>query len=343
MLSGVLVIALAFVALLLPVPYVALTPGPAFNTLGSVGGKPIIQIHGRTTYPNPKPGTLDMVTVDETVPSYRIDLLGALDDWWSKDALIVPRDTVYPPGQSNTQSNEEDLAQFEGSQDAATVAALTQLGIKPSATLTVVESVDESAPAARKLVPGDVINAINGTRIASPDQAVKVVGALKPGAHVVFDISRGGVSKTVSITAAAAPGGGPSHAYVGFSPGTKHQFPVTVSFQLANVGGPSAGLMFTLAIIQKLSPASLSGGRDIAGTGTMADNGTVGPIGGIQMKTITARDAGAEYFFTPAANCAAAEQNTPKGLTLIKVNTLKDALNALQVIRTGAGKLPSCG
>lgn len=340
MLSGALVVVLAFVALMFPVPYVALTPGPSFNTLGSVDGKQVIEVHGRKTYPTP--GHLNMVTVDETVPSYHIDLLGALEDWWSNDALIVPRDTVYPPGQSNTQSNAEDLAQFESSQDAATVAALTQLGIKPSKTLTVVESVDESAPAAHKLQPGDVINTIDGTTISSPDQAVKIVGGLKPGADVVFGITRGSTSKTISIVAATSSGSGAKHAYVGFSPGVKHQFPVTVSFQLANVGGPSAGLMFTLGIIQKLTPYDLTGGHFVAGTGTMADNGSVGPIGGIQMKTITARRAGASYFFTPSDNCSAAEQHTPKGLTLIKVNTLKDALNALQVIRTGHGTLPTC-
>src|SRR5690606_27735006 len=117
----------------------------------------------------------------------------------------------------------------------------------------------------------------------------------------------------------------------------------SIDIKLADVGGPSAGLMFALGIYDKLTPGSLTGGRFVAGTGTIDDNGKVGPIGGIQMKTVGARDKGAEFFLTPADNCATAVKDVPDGLTLVEVKTLEDALGALEDIRAGdTADLPTC-
>ncbi|MGX4689929.1 S16 family serine protease [Streptomyces sp. JNUCC 63] len=136
---------------------------------------------------------------------------------------------------------------------------------------------------------------------------------------------------------------GAKRAIVGISAGTDHTFPFTIDIKLADVGGPSAGLMFALGIYDKLTPGSLTGGKFVAGTGTIDDNGKVGPIGGIEMKTVGARDRGARYFLTPADNCASAVKDTPSGLTLVKVNTMGDALAALRDIRTGnTADLPKC-
>lgn len=116
-----------------------------------------------------------------------------------------------------------------------------------------------------------------------------------------------------------------------------------MDIELADVGGPSAGLMFSLGLIDKLSPEDLTGGAFVAGTGTIDDAGTVGPIGGVTMKTIAARDAGAEFFLTPKDNCAAAAADKPGGLTLIEVADLQGALDALESIRTGdTAALPQC-
>lgn len=101
--------------------------------------------------------------------------------------------------------------------------------------------------------------------------------------------------------------------------------------------------MFALGIYDKLTPGSLTGGSFVAGTGTIDDEGKVGPIGGIEMKTVGARDKGAEYFLTPADNCASAAKDTPDGLTLVKVGTIDDALDALKDIRSGdTADLPTC-
>jgi PDZ domain-containing protein len=144
----------------------------------------------------------------------------------------------------------------------------------------------------------------------------------------------------VAVTTGKASDG---RAIVGILPGTDHTYPFTIDIGLQDVGGPSAGLMFSLGIIDKLTPTDLTGGRFVAGTGTIGDDGTVGPIGGIQMKLIAARDKGAQYFFTPSENCPEAVQGTPSGLTLVKVDNLAGALKALDSIRAGRNAaLPAC-
>ncbi|GDY85856.1 hypothetical protein SAVCW2_50550 [Streptomyces avermitilis] len=150
-------------------------------------------------------------------------------------------------------------------------------------------------------------------------------------------------TKKVTITTAKSDDTGAPRAIVGISAGTDHTFPFTVDIKLADVGGPSAGLMFALGIVDKLTPDDLTGGKFVAGTGTIDDDGKVGPIGGIEMKTVGAREKGAQYFLTPKDNCAAAAKDTPEGLTLVKVNTIDDALDALKDIRTGkTADLPKC-
>lgn len=135
----------------------------------------------------------------------------------------------------------------------------------------------------------------------------------------------------------------PKVAMVGIKAGTDHTYPFTIDIKLADVGGPSAGLMFALGIVDKLTPGDLTGGKFVAGTGTIEDNGKVGPIGGIEMKTVGARDKGAEYFLTPKDNCASAASDVPDGLTLVKVNTIKDAVESLKAISKGdTADLPKC-
>ncbi|WP_338400166.1 S16 family serine protease, partial [Streptomyces graminilatus] len=184
----------------------------------------------------------------------------------------------------------------------------------------------------------------------------KLVTKHKAGEKVVFTIvpaaeqaaaekAHRAATKTqdITVTTTKSADDGAERAIVGISAGTDHTFPFTVDIKLADVGGPSAGLMFALGIYDKLTPGSLTGGKFVAGTGTIDDDGKVGPIGGIELKTVGARDKGAQYFLTPADNCAAAAKDTPDGLTLVKVGTIGDALNALKDIRSGdTGDLPKC-
>lgn len=338
--SGTLLAGFAAGALFQPVPYAELTPGPTFDVLGTqdgtANGTPLISISGRQTFPTT--GQLRMVTVGVSEESYQMPLGEALAGWLSTDEAIVPKDTIYPSGQTQQQSDAENTEEMTDSQDSAITAALGALGIKPTGSEVVIADVGDGSPAAGKLQSGDVIDAVDGTAIPGGNtgmtQVTNVIQKLTPGSQVTFEITRD--DKKQTITTGTQDSGG--KAAVGIAIESENVFPFDVDIQLNNVGGPSAGMMFALGIIDKLTATNLTGGRIIAGTGTIDAQGNVGAIGGIQMKTIGARDAGATVFLAPASNCAEAKANQPAGLELVKVNTLQDALNALADIR--AGKTP---
>jgi len=332
--SGTLLAGFAAGALFQPVPYAELTPGPTFNVLGSQDGTQLITITGRKTYPTT--GELRMVTVGVSEESYNMPLGEAIAGWLSSDEAIVPKGTIYPAGQTQQQSDAQNTQEMTDSQDTAITAALAALDIKPTGSEVVIASVNDGSPAAGKLEAGDAIDAVDGTAISGGgttgmDAVTSVIQKLTPGAQVTFVVTRDG--KKQSITTGTQNSGG--KAEVGISIESENVFPFSVDIQLNNVGGPSAGMMFALGIIDKITDTNLTGGRIVAGTGTIDASGNVGAIGGIQMKTIGARDAGATVFLAPASNCAEAKANQPAGLELVKVNTLKDALNALTDIREG--------
>ncbi|WP_037573056.1 YlbL family protein [Phaeacidiphilus oryzae] len=341
--STFLLIGLLAAAFLLPVPYSEMSPGPTYNTLGEQNGKPVIQVSGGPrTYDTS--GHLNMTTVQVSTADFRMNLAEMLVGWVSRDTDVVPKATLYPDNQTEQQSEQMNAEEFASSTDTATAAALTQLGYKVGSEV-VVGTVVEGAPAQGRLHAGDVITAVDGTAVTDPDKVAPLVVRHKPGQDVVFTVVPNGkpasAAKRVPVPTVKSPQTG--KAMVGIVPSTEHTFPFKVDINLAEVGGPSAGLMFSLGIIDKLQPTDLTGGRFVAGTGTMDADGKVGPIGGISMKTIAARNAGARYFFTPSANCAEAAANTPAGLRLIKVDTLKQALDDLARIRSGrTSELPAC-
>ncbi|WP_432095047.1 YlbL family protein [Streptomyces sp. bgisy100] len=353
MLASILtLIALLCAGVLIPVPYSEMSPGPTVNTLGEHGGEPVLQVSGHKTYP--ASGNLNMTTVRVTGADYRMNLFEAVYGWLSHDNAVVPHNTLYPDGQTAEQANQENAEEFSQSQESAKVAALRQLGIPVSARV-VVGSVVKGSPAQGRLHAGDVIKAVDGKRIEAPGDVAKVVTRHEPGEKVEFTIvpakaaaaaEKAGKpeprsTRTVTVPTKKAPGD--DRAIVGIQAGTDHTFPFEVDIKLADVGGPSAGLMFALGIVDKLTPGDLTGGKFVAGTGTIEDDGTVGPIGGIEMKTVGARGKGARYFLTPQDNCAAAARDVPAGLTLVKVDTIRDAVKSLEKIRKGdTGALPEC-
>lgn len=351
--STLMLIALLCAGVFLPVPYAEMSPGPTVNTLSDHDGEPVLQISGRRTYPTD--GNLNMTTVRVTSPDYRMNLVEAVYGWLAHDDKIVPHDTLYPNGKTEEQSSQENAEEFSQSQESAKVAALKELGI-PVRSWVIVSTVVKGTPAQGRLHAGDVIKAVDGTAVKEPADVAKLVTRHKPGQDVVFKIvpakdqaaaekahRTATATKDVTITTAQSDDGGAKRAVVGISAGTDHTFPFTIDIKLADVGGPSAGLMFALGIYDKLTPGSLTGGKFVAGTGTIDDDGKVGPIGGVELKTIGARDKGARYFLTPADNCAAAAQDPPSGLTLVKVGTIGDALGALKDIRSGkTADLPTC-
>ncbi|MFI1957283.1 PDZ domain-containing protein [Streptomyces althioticus] len=351
--STLMLIALLCAGVFIPVPYAEMSPGPTVNTLGEHDGEPVLQIAGHKTYPTD--GHLNMTTVRVTSADYRMNLVEAVYGWLAHDTKVVPHDTLYPDGKTEEESTQENAEEFSQSQESAKVAALKELDI-PVESWVIVSTVVKDAPAEGKLHAGDVIKAVDGEPVKEPSDVADLVTEHRPGEDVVFTIvpakeqaaaekeKRTAVkTEKVTITTQASDDAGEKRAVVGISAGTDHTFPFTVDIKLADVGGPSAGLMFALGIYDKLTPGSLTGGSFVAGTGTIDDEGKVGPIGGIEMKTVGARDKGAEYFLTPADNCAAAAKDTPDGLTLVKVGTIDDALDALKDIRAGdTADLPTC-
>lgn len=351
--STLMLIALLCIGVLYPVPYSEMSPGPTVNTLGDHDGEPVLQIAGRRTYPTD--GHLNMTTVRVTSADYKMNLVEAIYGWLAHDTKVVPHDTLYPDGKTEQQSTQENAEEFSQSQESAKVAALKELHI-PVRSWVIVSTVVKGTPAEGRLHAGDVIKAVDGTPVKQPGDVAKLVTKHRAGQKVVFTIvpakeqaaaekehRTATATKDVTITTASSADSGRKRAIVGISAGTDHTFPFTIDIKLADVGGPSAGLMFALGIYDKLTPGSLTGGKFVAGTGTIDDDGKVGPIGGVEMKTVGARDKGAQYFLTPADNCAAAAKDTPDGLTLVKVKTIGDALAALKDISSGrTADLPKC-
>ncbi|KUO17033.1 YlbL family protein [Streptomyces dysideae] len=351
--STLMLIALLCAGVFIPVPYSEMSPGPTVNTLGDHDGEPVLQISGRKTYPTT--GHLNMTTVRVTSADYKMNLVEAVYGWLAHDNKVVPHDTLYPDGKTEEQSTQENAEEFSQSQESAKVAALKELKI-PVKSGVIVSTVVKGTPSEGKLHAGDVVKAVDGTAVKEPSDVAELVTKHKPGEDVVFTIvpakeqaaaekEKRTATKTEDITITTAPSddSGEKRAIVGISAGTDHTFPFTIDIKLADVGGPSAGLMFALGLYDKLTPGDLTGGTFVAGTGTIDDNGKVGPIGGIEMKTVGARGKGAQYFLTPADNCPAAAKDTPKGLTLVKVGTMDDALGALKDIRAGdTADLPKC-
>ena len=336
--AGVLVA--AAVAAFAPVPYVILSPGPTLNTLGKLpGGRPLIEISGHPTYP--VNGHLNMVTVSyQGGPQDKLNVFAALRAWLTPHEAVVPEVELFGPGQTQRQVTKQDTLQMTSSEQTATAAALCELGI-PFTTVDTVAAVARGYPADGVLHRGDVIKAVDGTPVSCRRGTASLIRARAPGAPVTLTVVRasGGhpVTRHVRLTTTGVQG----HAVVGISVAESYVFPFSVQIRVGDIGGPSAGLMFALGIIDKLTPDNLTSGKFIAGTGEIAVNGAVGPIGGIQQKMAGARQAGATVFLTPAANCPDTAGAVPAGMRLVRVSTLAGAVRALNALAAGA-QVPSC-
>jgi Lon-like protease len=325
------------VSVLVPVPYVILGPGPTLNTLGrDSSGKPLITISGRASYP--VSGHLNMVTVSyQGCQGDRFNIFTALVAWLNPHQAVVPESEICPAGQTQKQTQQQDTQEMTSSQQTATAAALTELHIPYSAQLVVAQA-DKGMPASGVLKAGDVITAVNGKPVTSQAGLTSMITSHPAGATLTVSITRNGQSKQVKVGTREAGG----HPVMGVEITGRYKFPFGVRISVGDIGGPSAGLMFALGIIDKLTKADLTGGKFIAGTGEIEASGKVDAIGGIQQKMIGARNAGATVFLTPAANCADAKGAVPAGLRVVKVSTLAQAVSYLQALKTGGPVPPSC-
>jgi len=312
------------------VPYVALTPGPTWNTLGTDHNKDVIQISGGDV--STSKGQLRMVTVGV---QDHITLWEAIQGWLSGDDAVVPREVIYPPDESQQQVDQENQKEFASSQNAAITAALRELGYPVK---VVVKDVPAGSPSTGKLQKGDQLSTVDGQPVTSGQKLTTLIRGKPVGSTLTIGYRRDGAAGTTTVSTVAGQDKTPR---VGIQIDEEQPNPYKITISLDNVVGPSAGLMFSLGIIDKLKPQDLTSGIAVAGTGTIDGDGNVGAIGGIPQKMRGARRDGATVFLAPAANCKEAVANAVPGLKLVKVGTLAEALSALQTLGNG-GTPPLC-
>lgn len=346
--SVLVAFALTLVLALAPAPFVIEIPGPVYNTLGTdqrVGddtsddAKQLISIPDEKTYPTS--GSLDLLTVSVVGnPDQRPTWFDIVSSWFQPSRAVIPIDSVFPPGTTTEQSNAENAALMVDSQQDAVAAALNELGYDfPQAI--VVKQLITGTPAAESLKEGDEIVSVNGTDVTSVQALRDAIAKNGTDTPAQIGIVRDGAASTVAITPTESAG----RAVLGIGAGMDYTFPFEVKIQLDDVGGPSAGQMFALGIIDKLTPGELTGGKRIAGTGTIDNAGNIGAIGGIRQKMYAARDTGgAAYFLAPASNCDEVTGHIPSGLKVFAVKTLADSLKVLKAVSSGGSTadLPTC-
>ncbi|CAI3801312.1 putative protein YlbL [Pseudarthrobacter sp. MM222] len=336
--SGLLALGLGITAVSLPVPYVVESPGPTFNTLGDDSGKPVISITGHENFP--ATGNLDLTTVYvDGGPNGPVSVFEAFSAWLDGTKAVYPEELVFPKGVTKEQSQQESAVAMTTSQENAVASALKELNI-PFEQKMQVAGLPEDSASSGKLQEGDVLVAINDKPITALS-VVQAELAAGNGAPVTVAVDRAGTRIPVAITPAKAATG---RFILGVMLQYKFTFPFEVKISLEKVGGPSAGMMFALGIVDRVTPGDLTGGKHIAGTGTITPDGAVGPIGGVAQKMYGARSGGATLFLAPAANCDEVTGHIPAGLQVVKVENLAEARKAVELAASGADTsgLPAC-
>ena len=357
LISTATTVGLLALALLLPVPFVKVSPGPTFNVIGTDDGRDVIDIQGARTYP--VTGALDMTTVLESGgPRGGLTFVNALTAWFSPTDVVVPRELLFPDDVTGEQVRQRQAVLFSTSGSNAVAAALDFLDL-PVGTAIVVNAVYGDTPADGVLEVRDEIIAINGEPVTMTSEVVDAVRSQPIGTEFEITVRRAKAPSesdgagsadgagdteiaetTVRITSADKPDA-PGTAFIGIGVGELYAADFPITFTLEDVGGPSAGLMFAMGIVDKLTPVDLTGGEHVAGTGTINPTGQVGPIGGIRQKLAGAREAGASLFLVPADNCAETAGHVPDGLTVTPVTTLSEAVAAVEGFVAGTA-LPAC-
>ena len=329
--GSVLLVIFGLLGAAVPVPYVAQIPGPLYDTLGEQDGRPLITLRGREA--DEASGGLDITTIEVT--GRGVSLVQAVRGWFDDEVVVVPEETVYPPDRSVEETRQANREAFLTSEEAATSAALDHLGYPVK---VVVRGLAEDSPSAEALQEGDAVEAVDGRSTPDLETLTDVLTGIPAGTEVEVEYSRLGETGTVTVTTAQAPDRDGS--LLGISVREMPSAPFDVDIEIDRVGGPSAGLMLTLGIIELAEEEDLTGGAVVAGTGTIDEQGTVGRIGGIQLKAVTVEESGADLFLVPADNCAELLASGEPAVPTAKVATLDDALAALDDLRAGRTPAP---
>lgn len=336
--AALLVVALIVAVFTVPVNVVIEAPGPTWNVLdnGSSSSEDVLKVSGTETYPTE--GALRMTTVSVSgCPGYPVTTADLIAAWFSADKRIVDRNEVCPQDQSAEQVEETGKAQMTASQDSAVIAALVETGKAGAMHLTVTEVTEQQT--STKVQPGDVLETITPeggqtTTITSFSQLRELMTTIAEGTRVTLGVRRGDQQMAAALTT-IAPQEGTTGSLLGLSLKISVDSQVDATFGLSDVGGPSAGMMFALGVVDEITPGALTGGKDISGTGTIDINGQVGPIGGIQQKMAGARKAGSTFFLAPTSNCNEVKGHEPEGMKVFAVGTLHEAVTATKAIASG--------
>lgn len=335
--AGAVVLTVALTAT--PAPYVIEQPGPTFDTLGTVSFSvpdsdqrekvSLISIDGTQTYPTT--GKLNMLTVSVVgapgaLPSWGDIILA----WFDTSKAVLPVDAVFPPDVTEAERKQEGSALMVNSQQDAIAAALTEQGYDVVRGIEVAGFADESS-ATGILQVGDVIESVNGVAPASVQDLRIQLADIGAGNEFTAAILRNDEPMDVALTPYTNETG---DVVLGIGASVSYEFPFDVTIRLDDVGGPSAGMMFALGIIDKLTPGEINGGLNVSGTGTIDSSGNVGPIGGIRQKLFGALGIDSSFFLAPAENCDEVVGHTPDGIAVFAVSTLDEALDILDFVKT---------
>jgi PDZ domain-containing protein len=316
----VLLIAAAFAAGWVPLPFFSFGPGPARDIV------PLIHVDGAPTYGSS--GHLVMTTIRFT----QVTALGALVAWVDPEDVVVDEHVVYPPGLSQPEEEQRAISQMDQSKIDAAVIVLSEVTDYPRehGPGALVEFVGPRCPADGRLFPGDLVLRIDGKRVDSRREASTLIDAVPPDEPIEFLIEADGEQHDVRVARGPCPGS--DEPLIGI--GLVESFPFEITIESGDVGGPSAGLMWAVGLYDLLTPGDLTAGRKIAGTGSIDLDGNVGAIGGILNKVLAARDADADIMLVPRDNFPELSDVDAGDLTLIPVSTFDEAVEALSSSET---------
>jgi PDZ domain-containing protein len=320
------------IALFVELPILVLEPGPAPD----VARRSKIGAH---TFPSEGSIHLTTARVNSPSGSTAVEIVEGLVDG---DKHVLPREAVYPAGRSEQETKGVQAAQMSQSESAAATAALNALGMPSIEDGVFVNEVVTGVPAARRIEAGDVIVAVGGSPVTTVSQLGSALEKRRPGDEVELEVRRGGDTKKVTVRTVES-GDEEGKAEIGVKVSQSHRSPIEIAIDAEDIGGPSAGLMFALSIYDRLTPEDLTGGRKIAGTGTIENSGRsarIGEVGAVDLKIKAARKIGADVFVVPRGELREAQAAAAPNMTVIGVSTFSEAISQLRRLAEAPAERP---